>query len=81
MKGQKIMCMKSEHLVFVGSVSLIPFPLRKLPESFGLMAFKSFYPHEFNTGGNLNYIAPILDDSYFRVNEMGDEERRECFAW
>jgi len=40
MNGQKIMCMGIEHLVFLDSVSFLPFLLRKLPEAFGLTASK-----------------------------------------
>ena len=41
MNGLKIMCMKMQHLVFLDSVSFLPFPLRKLPGAFGLTASKS----------------------------------------
>ena len=41
MNGLKIMCMKVEHLVLLESVSLHPFPLRKLPEALGQTASKS----------------------------------------
>jgi len=43
MKGLKIMCTKMEHLVFLGSVSFLPCPLRKLPYAFGQNALKSWY--------------------------------------
>ena len=36
MNGLKIMCMRVERLVFLDSVSFLPFDLRKLPEAFGL---------------------------------------------
>ena len=36
MNGMKIMCMRVEHLVFLDSVSFLPFELGKLPEAFGL---------------------------------------------
>ena len=49
MNGLKIMCMKSEHLVFLDSVSFIPCLLRKVPVTFDLSASKSWYPHLFNT--------------------------------
>jgi len=80
MNGQKIMCMRVEHLVFLDSVSFLPFPLRKLPEAFGLTASKSWYPHFFNTEENLDYIGPIPDVSYYGVNEMGEGERNEFLA-
>jgi len=39
--GLKIMCMTTEHLVFLYSVSLLPCPLRMLPEAFCMTASKS----------------------------------------
>ena len=41
MNGLKIMFMRMEHLVFLDSVSFLPFPLRKLPEALRLTATKS----------------------------------------
>jgi len=38
MNGFKIMCMKMERLVFLDSVSFLPFLLRKLSVAFGLTA-------------------------------------------
>jgi hypothetical protein len=81
MNGLKIMCMKMEHLVFLDSVSFLPFPLRKLPQAFGLTARKSWYPHLFNTEENLNYVGPIPDVSYYSTNEMDKSERAEFLAW
>jgi len=80
MNGQKIMYMRMEHLVFLDSVSFLPFPLRKMPEAFGLTASKSWYPHFFNTEENLDYIGPIHDVSYYGVKEMGEGERNEFIA-
>jgi len=80
MNGLKIMCMKVELLVFLDSVSLLPCPLRKLPEAYGLTASKSWYPHYFNTEENLHYIGPIPDTKYYGVNEMGEKERQEFLA-
>jgi len=45
MNGLKIMCIRMDHFVFLDSVSFLPFPLRKLPEAFGLTTTKSWYPH------------------------------------
>ena len=77
MNGLKIMCMRMEHLVFLDSVSFLPLPLRRLPETFGLTVAKSWYPHYFNTEENLDYMRPLPDISYYRVNEMGEGERSE----
>ena len=79
--GLKIMCMKTEHLVFLDSVSFLPYALRKLPEAFGLSASKSWYPHYYNTVENLYYVGPIPDISYYGANEMREEEWREFLVW
>ena len=76
-----IICMTMEYLVSLDSVSFLPCPLRKLPEAYGLTASKSWYLHYFSTEQNLDYVGPIPDVSYYAVNEMGKEERREFLAW
>jgi len=81
MSGLKIMCMKMEHLVFLDSVSFLPFALRKLPEAFGLSASKSWYPHYFNTRENIIYVGPIPDMTYYGVDGMREEERKEFLVW
>ena len=81
MNGLKIMCMKIQHLAFLDDVSFLPFPLRKLPEAFGLSASKSWYPHYFNTEENLDYVGPIAGVSSYGANEMSESERKEFLAW
>ena len=69
-----------KHLVFLNSVSFLLCALRKLPETFGLQATKSRYPHYFNTEENLDYIGPMHDISYYGVDEIGGGEREEFLA-
>jgi hypothetical protein len=59
----------------------MPMPLRKLPEAFGLQAFKSWFPHTFNTKANLDYVGPIPDNKYYGADAMSEGERREFMAW
>ena len=73
--------MRVEHLVFLDSVSLLPFALRKLPEVFGPTVAYSWYPHYFNTRANLDYLGKIPDLSYYSVYEMSGSERKDFFAW
>jgi len=49
--------------------------LRKLPEAFGLLVTKSWYPHFFNTQADLNYVGPIPDMSQFGADEMGSQKK------
>ena len=81
MNGLKIMCMRVEHLVFLDSVTFLPFALRKLPEAFWLTVAKSWYPHYFNTQANLNYVGKIPVITYYGVDEMSVSERNEFLAW
>jgi hypothetical protein len=64
--------MKMENLVFLDSVSFLPRALHKLPETFGLHATKSWYPHYINTEENLDYVGPMPDIYYYVVDEMGE---------
>jgi len=81
LNGLKIVSMKIEHMLFIDSVSYLPMKIRKLPEAFGLSVTKSCYPHYFNTNTSLNYVGPILDVSYYGVDEMGISERGEFITW
>ena len=81
MNGLKIICMRVEHLVFLDSVSFLPFALRKLPEAFGITVAKSWYPHYLNTKANLDYVGKIPVITYYGVDEMSGTERNEFLAW
>jgi hypothetical protein len=81
MNGQKFMCMRLEHLLFLDSVSFLPMALRSLPEAFGLTASKSWYPHYFNTKANMDYVGRIPDIRYYGADAMKDSERTEFLRW
>jgi hypothetical protein len=77
MNGQKIMYMRMEHLVFLDSVSFLPFELRKLPEAFEITASNSWYPYSFNTKANMHYVEKMSDISFYGADAMGEGERKE----
>jgi len=81
MNGLIIICMRMENLVFLDSVSFLPFPLRRLPEAFGLTVAKSCYPQKINTEKNIDYIRSLPDVSHYLVNEMGEGERSGFLEW
>jgi hypothetical protein len=81
MNGLNIKCMRMEQLVFLDSISFIPFALRKLSDAFGLTVGKFWYPHYFNTRANLNYVRKFHDVSFYGVDEMSASEREEFLAW
>ena len=70
-----------EYLIFLDSVSFLPFALRKQPEAFGLTVAKSLYPHYFNKCVNLDYVGKIPDISYYGIDEMSASERNDFLAW
>jgi hypothetical protein len=76
-EGQKVMCIRMENLVFLGSVSFLPCASRNLPEAFELTASKSWYPHYFNTKANMHYVCNMPDISFYEAGAMSDGERRE----
>ena len=44
-------------------------------------ATKSWYPHDFNTEENLDYVGPIPDIWYYGVDEMSGGDRKEFPVW
>jgi len=80
MNGLNIMCIRVEDLVFLDSVSFIPFALLKPPEAFGLTVAKSWYLHYINTRANLDYVGKIPDITY-DVDEISASEGNEFLAW
>ena len=60
----KISCMRAENPVFLDSISFLPFKLRKLPETFGIKTYKSWYSNYLNMQTNLDYVDKITDLSY-----------------
>ena len=51
--GMKIMCMRTAHLVFLDSISFLPFALCKLPGPLRITVTKFCYTHYFNTQAKL----------------------------
>jgi hypothetical protein len=81
MNGQKIMCLKVENVKWFDSLNYLAMPLRKLPEAFGLTTQKSWYPHLFNTTGNINYVGPAPNVSYYDIDHIHESERKEFLSW
>jgi len=69
-----------QHIHFLDSVSYLPMPLRKVPETFGLSTQKTWFSHYWNTEANLDYVGPIPDIKYFGADEMSENERISCLG-
>jgi len=73
--------MRMQHLHFLDSMSYLAMSLRKLPEAYGLLLSKSWYPYYFNTKANLDYVSSIAYIWYFGADEMGREtEGTSCLG-
>jgi hypothetical protein len=82
MNGMKIMCMRvCEYLLFLDSISFLPFALRTFPVAFVLTVAKLCYQHYFNTHANLDYVGRIRYISYYGVDEMSAIDSFEFLAW
>jgi G:T-mismatch repair DNA endonuclease (very short patch repair protein) len=82
-KGTKILSMKVGNLKFLDSLSFLPMPLRKLPETFGLEndLQKGCFPFLFNTIGNENFIGKWPDIEFYDPDFMNEKERKGFLQW
>jgi hypothetical protein len=55
LNGLKIISIKMHNIHFLDSISYLPMPLRKLPETFEFSSSKFRFLHYFNTKANLDY--------------------------
>jgi len=75
------MCMRMEHLVFIDIISILPMPLRKLPEAFDLTSRKSCYPHLFKTSEILGHVGHMPDIRLYGADAISVSERLEFTMW
>ena len=80
MSGQKIILMKIENLKFIDS-NFFALPATQVSAAFGLTAAKGWYPHNFNTKENLDYVVSIPDTPFYGIDEMSVGERAEFLDW
>jgi DNA polymerase type B, organellar and viral len=80
--GNKIMSMKIGNLKFLDSLNHVAQALETFPKTFGIKEMKKgFFPYDFNTRANQNYIGVIPDAKYYKPDEMKPEKRSEFLAW
>lgn len=82
-KGTKILQMKIGSFKFIDSLSFLPMPLRKFPETFGFedQIEKGCFPFYFNKPGNENYVGNWPDQSYYDPDYMSEKERISFLKW
>jgi hypothetical protein len=84
MAGQKIMYMKFKSNCFIDSLNHFSCALDKLPDTFGLddtKYKKGFYPYNFNTEQNWEYVGIMPDIKHFSPSLMSDKKYKEFKIW
>ncbi len=72
----------SLKITFIDSHSFFLCPLRKLPETFGLVDVKKgYFPHFFNTKENQNYVGTYPEKSYYGYNTMNEKDSKDFDKW
>ena len=82
-RGTKILSMKMGNFKFIDSLSFLPMPLRKMPQTFGLdySVKKGIFPYLFNTVSNQNYIGNLPAIEYYDPEFMDGRERENFLNW
>ena len=63
--GRKIICLSSNGVKLIDSMSFLPMALKQFPGAFNLKELKKgHFPHYFNTAANWNYRGPIPDTDW-----------------
>jgi hypothetical protein len=82
-KGTKILSMRIKNIKFIDSLSFLPMPLKKLPQTFGFESQieKGMFPFYFNKPGNEHYIGEWPAIEYYDPNFMKEGEREKFLNW
>ena len=80
--GAKVLCFKNGPLTFKDSLCFLPMKLSAFPATFGLTELKKgYFPHQFNTPENQEYIGRIPDKSYYDPEGMMEKEKKAFETW
>ena len=82
-RGTKILSMRIGNFKFIDSLSFLPMPLKKLPQTFGLenTLQKGNFPFLFNTIGNEDYCGKWPDQKYYDLDFLPVNEREQFLIW
>lgn len=83
-RGSKIMSMTYGKATFRDTLLHWPTSLEKLPAMFGLdenKYKKGFFPYEFNTPENAQYVGPMPAEEYFHPEYMSGAKRARFDQW
>lgn len=67
---------------FIDSLNFFNIALAKLLSMFSLEGnYKGYYPYDFNTPENLNYMGKLLDLKYYWPDKFKCKEREKLIEW
>ena len=85
LNGQKILQLevkKDYNIRFIDSISFTLQPLRDFPKTFGITELaKGYFPHEFNTDANQNYVGIYPDKQFYGYNMMTKKAKQDFNDW
>ncbi|CAD7088403.1 unnamed protein product [Hermetia illucens] len=82
MNGTKIMRLTCGRIAFIDSLNFLAFPLSKFPSVFDIKEYsKGYYPHFFNTLGNIDYVGKYPSPEMYGYNAMKVKERDDFLEW
>ena len=83
--GQKILQLevkKDYNIRFIDSFSFTQLPLSGFPKTFVLTELtKGYFPHQFNTDDNQNYVGKYPDKEFYGYEQMKMEEKQAFDDW
>ena len=82
LNGTKILSLKYTDVKVIDSLSFLPMPLEKFAKTLDLRELKKgFFPHEFNTIDNQDYVGIYPTKDYYDIDYFSSEKRTEFEAW
>ena len=80
--GAKVLSFTSDRLTFKDSLCFLPFSLASFPATFGITELcKGFFPHQFNTLANQEYVGPMPDPRHYDPEGMTTKKRDAFVQW
>ena len=80
--GAKVLSFKSGPLTFKDSLCFLPMPLSAFTATFNLGELKKgYFPHEFNTPKNQDYVGPIPTLKYYDPEGLDSKTKKVLEDW
>ena len=83
LNGSKNLKIDAKNVRFIDSLSFFLLPLSALPKAFGFenIMLKGYFPYEFNTHENRNYIGILPSKEFFGYHKMNPTSKITFDLW